>query len=146
MTEEKCGRLSDVKEIVYMCLFDALVGNHDRHGRNIGLIQAKPSQYELSPIYDNPSYIGIEVEYLLRSDLNPKGKLYTQNTTEPSLKDYLEEFSRLGHKEICEDFVAKVRSKWEAIMKLIEEPELSDKRKEAFKKLLLKREKELKIE
>lgn len=45
---DRCGRLSDTREFVFMCLFDALIGNHDRHGRNIGLIQSGPSNFHLS--------------------------------------------------------------------------------------------------
>ena len=37
--KEKVGRLEALKQFVLLCLFDALIGNHDRHGRNIGLIK-----------------------------------------------------------------------------------------------------------
>jgi serine/threonine protein kinase HipA of HipAB toxin-antitoxin module len=53
-----------------MCLFDALVGNHDRHGRNIALIETRKGHI-LSPFYDNPSYIGIEDHNLLLAEHNP---------------------------------------------------------------------------
>jgi len=146
VVNEKSGKLADVKEIIYMCLFDALIGNHDRHGRNIALIQTGPSNYTLSPTYDNPSYIGIESEFLLQADLNPKGKIFTMDSSEPTLKDYLIEFSRLGHQEMCKEFISITNKKWDQILSTIEKSELSDHRKTAFKKILNKRKMELKLE
>lgn len=139
---DKCGRLSDIREFVFMCLFDALIGNHDRHGRNIGLIQSGPSNFTLAPTYDNPSYIGIEAPYLLGADLNPKGKISTTTMNEPTFKDYVEEFDMLEYGEITRDFIKKVKSRWVEILSTINNSDLSESRKNAFKNILNKRAKE----
>ena len=140
---EKCGRLSDIREFIFMCLFDALIGNHDRHGRNIGLIQSGPSNFTLSPTYDNPSYVGIEATYLLGADLNPQGKISTKKKRNPTLKDYLEEFNENDYVEITSEFVKKVKSKWKEIEMIVETSYLSDQRRNAMMKILNKRYKEL---
>ena len=140
---EKCGRLIDIKKFIEMTLCDSLIGNHDRHGRNIGLIQKGPATFEMSPIYDNPSYIGIEDTILLGADLNPKGKIFTAKTQEPTLGDYIDEFCRLGFFEIVYDFIDQVKVKISQIRLLIEDSDISDKRKKAFIKLINKRMGEL---
>lgn len=140
---EKCGKLNDIKEFINMCLFDSLIGNHDRHGRNIGIIQSGPSSYALSPIYDNPSYIGIEAEYLLDADLNPKGSIKTSSSNEPTLLDYINEFNNAGHNEIVEDFIKKTNRIWPEILGIVNESKLSEKRKIAFIRILEKRKKEM---
>jgi hypothetical protein len=140
--KEKCGRITDIREFVLMCLFDSLIGNHDRHGRNIGLIQSGPSRFTLSPTYDNPSYVGIEAPYLLGADLNPKGKISTSTTNEPTFKDYVTEFNTLEYGEITNDFIKKIKSKWVEILSTIDDSDLSESRKNAFKNILNKRAKE----
>ncbi len=140
---EKCGRLADTKEFIFMCLYDALIGNHDRHGRNIGLVQSGPSNFTLSPTYDNPSYIGIEAAYLLSADLNPKGKIATTKTNEPTLSDYIEEFNIFEYGEITEDFIKKVKVKWEDVNLIIKTSDLSKPRKDAMNNILNKRYKEI---
>jgi hypothetical protein len=137
--KEKCGRLSDIKEFIFMCLFDALIGNHDRHGRNIGLVQNGPSSYSLSPTYDNPSYIGIEDEYLLGADLNPKGKIWTSKSKEATLRDYIDEFNGLEYEEITQDFIKKIKIKKNEIYLAIDKSDISELRKRAFKKIIEKR-------
>lgn len=141
--DEKCGRLSDTKEFINMCLFDAFIGNHDRHGRNLAIIQQGPSKYTLSPIYDNPGYIGIEETFLLGADLNPKGRICTLGTKEPTLKDYVEEFIRLGHEEVVTEFINKIKIKTEKIIEVVTKSDLSDTRKKAFLKIIEKRRKEI---
>lgn len=141
--KDKCGRLADVKTFILMCLFDALVGNHDRHGRNIGLVQNAPSSFALSPTYDNPSYIGIEAPFLLGADLNPKGKIRTSKTNEPTLKDYLNEFNILEYNEITDDFIKKVKLKWSEILSIVHDSDLTTPRRDALLTLLQKRFKEI---
>jgi hypothetical protein len=51
----KTQRAIDAEKLIDITLFDALIGNHDRHGRNLGLIQSSGG-YRLAPAYDNPSY------------------------------------------------------------------------------------------
>ncbi len=141
---EKCGSYIDIKNFIEMTMCDSLVGNHDRHGRNIALIQKDPALFQMAPVYDNPSYIGIEDDVLLGADLNPKGKIFTSLTNEPTLKDYVYEFTRLGFAEIVDGFIAKIKEKNEFIVELIEASNLSSKRKNAFLKIINKRIEEIK--
>jgi len=132
-------RKKDVDVFVNMCLFDALIGNHDRHGKNFGFVETSEGKI-LAPIYDNPSYVGIE-EFFLTSDLEPKGKIATHKTDNPSMKDYVREFKRLGFQEIIAIFHKRVKLK--EIFFLIDNAFISENRKNALKKLILKRHAEL---
>jgi len=138
---EKTGRPYDVKILVNTILFDALIGNHDRHGRNLALINT-PNGASLSPIYDNVSYLSLEKGNILKADFNPTGKISTQATKEPSMYDYIVELQRLGYKEHISEFYSKVRLP--QIDGLVEESFCSDLMKEAIHKLILKRYEELK--
>lgn len=133
--KDKTGKYSELVKFIKMCLFDALIGNHDRHGRNIGLIQSS-SNYILSPCYDNPSYLGIEDD-LLGADLNPIGKIHTSQSKEPTVSDYANDFINLGYKEPIEEFFDGINLK--KIKGLIESSFISKKRKEAFIRLITKR-------
>lgn len=139
--EEKVGRREPMKQFVFVCLFDALIGNHDRHGRNIALIETKKG-YELAPSYDNPSYMGIEEYSLLGAQHNPRGKIATSSTEEPTMRDYVVEFIEMGYKAWVEEFLKNVEQAH--IDKLIAESFLSEKRKQAFSSLINRRLMELK--
>jgi hypothetical protein len=108
--EEKVGRIEAMKQFIFLCLFDALIGNYDRHGRNIALI-ATNKGFKLAPFYDNPSYIGIEDQSLLLAQHNPKGKIATSLTNEPTMKDYIIEFDKMGFKEWLKEFRKKIDKK-----------------------------------
>jgi hypothetical protein len=139
--EEKTGKYVELKKFIKLCLFDALIGNHDRHGRNIGFIQSS-SNYILSPCYDNPSYLAIADDDFLGTDLNPRGKIYTSTTKEPVMADYINEFIRLGYKVEVQEFFKIISL--EKIQNLIEESFISQKRKQAFINLITKRYMEFK--
>lgn len=113
------GRLSEVQRFVELCLFDALIGNNDRHGRNLALITKSGGTRILSPFYDNPSYIGIADPMMFGTDIQPRGTIATATTGEPTLKDYVEEFNRLGHSQPIERFGQRVTSKAAAIFSTI---------------------------
>lgn len=138
---EQTGRYTELKKFIYMVLFDSLIGNNDRHGRNIGIIETKAKKF-LSPIYDNPSYLGGEIEALLGADHEPRGCIYVEGNEEPTMKDYVVEFYRLGHLEIVNDFHKKVVNNIQRISHLLENPFLSKKRKDALLRLIQKRLKE----
>jgi hypothetical protein len=104
--ENKIGHISAMKQFVLLCLFDALIGNHDRHGRNIGFIN-KPKGFELAPFYDNPSYLGIEEESFLLARHSPKGKIETSHSKEPTMREYVKEFIELGYVDWVKDFYKK---------------------------------------
>lgn len=132
-------RKKDINVFIEMCLFDALIGNHDRHGKNFGFIEKHEGKL-LAPIYDNPSYVGIE-ELFLTSDLEPKGKIATTEVENPSMKDYVIEFKKLGFQKIITGFQKRINLK--EIFFLINNAFISENRKNALKKLISKRHAEL---
>lgn len=137
---EKTGRPHDVSIIIKTILFDALIGNHDRHGRNLALILTAKS-ISLSPIYDNVSYLSLESGNMLKADFSPTGKISTSKTFEPSMRDYVKELKRLGHADEINEFYQRI--KLPQLYKLIDESFCSDV---AIKTLIGKRYQELQNE
>lgn len=135
---EQTGKLADVARFIEICLFDSLIGNHDRHGRNLGIIETSKTK-KLSPMYDNPSLFGTEQDFILTAHFNPSGCVWTSTSKEPKPKEYIEEFSRLGHKKVVSSFCARVVSRFPKIVELIDSSVLSHNRKKAFIKLLEQR-------
>lgn len=140
---EKTRRPHDVSIFVKTLLFDSLIGNHDRHGRNMGFVITS-TQCVLSPIYDNVSYLSLESGNMLKADFNPTGKINTKETYEPSMRDYVIELNRLGHHEEVKDFYKKLEL--HLLLKLIDNSYCSIEMKNAIKRLLIKRSEELKNE
>lgn len=140
---ETTKRRHDVIVFIKTVLFDALIGNHDRHGRNLAFIMTAKSP-SLSPIYDNVSYLSLESGNMLKADFNPTGKISTKDTYEPSMKDYVKEFKRLGYLETIKEFDQAIKP--EQIDVLIDESFCSSLMKDALKQLVRKRLKELKDE
>jgi hypothetical protein len=133
---KETGRYSDVSTFIDTCLFDALIGNHDRHGGNIGLIvTAKGTR--LSPIYDNPSHLGLESGKFLDMHWSPKGKIFTSEEVEPTAKDYVKEFIRLEQEEIVFEFIDRINES--EIMKIIDEGFCTPLMKKALKNLVNER-------
>lgn len=138
---EQTKRPFHVETFIQIALYDALIGNHDRHGRNLGFV-VMPSSTVLSPIYDNVSYLGLERGQMLKADFNPAGKIGTQsNQKEPGMKDYVHEFKRLGHDDVVKSFHAKI--KLPRIIEIIEHSFCSDLMKSALSRLVRKRFAEL---
>lgn len=125
--EKQTGRLSEIRKFIKICLFDALIGNHDRHGRNLGLISTT-NGYVLAPSYDNPSYFGT-AEFLAASH-SPRCTIATSFTHEPMMEDYIKEFMRLGFDEEIRKFKASLD--YEALNSLIKSSFISEERKNAF--------------
>lgn len=130
----------DLEAFFNAILFDALIGNHDRHGRNLAFV-VTPSKTNLSPIYDNVSYLSLLSGPILKADFNPTGRISTKETKEPSMLHYVNELKRLSQEELIQSFYSKV--KIQKIEQLIDKSFCSDLMKEAFKKLIQKRYKEL---
>lgn len=131
------GRLAEVHRFVEICLFDSLIGNHDRHGRNLAYLTKSGGTRILAPFYDNPSYLGIADEMLLGSDLQPKGTIFTKDSEEPTTKNYIVEFRRLQLSAAVESAKAKIISKTSQIFQLCNTyPFLSEKRKKALVRLI----------
>ncbi len=99
--------VEDVEMFLRALLFDALVGNHDRHGRNLALVITARKR-RLAPVYDNPSAIGLASGSLLRARFAPKGKIWTRDSREPEMKEYVEELLRLGKGNVVETFHAQI--------------------------------------
>ncbi len=137
---EQTGRLADAETFIRTCLFDALIGNHDRHGRNLGfLVTAKSTR--LAPIYDNTSALGLEHGDILKADWDPKSKIATMKSKEPTAKDYIEEFLRLGYKQTVASFKASLDLT--KVLALIDRSFCSELMKDAMKRLISKRYREV---
>ncbi len=143
ITKENTKRPYDIHILIKTILFDALIGNHDRHGRNLAFI-VNAAQTVLSPIYDNVSYLGLEQGSMLKADFDPKGKISTKISDEPSMKDYVKELCRLGYQEEATNFFLAIKLK--DIYELVEKSFCTDLMKIAIKKLITKRYEEMKNE
>ncbi len=133
----------DIKIFIKTILFDALIGNHDRHGRNLAFILTAKST-SLSPIYDNVSYLSLESGNMLKADFNPFGKISTKATQEPSMQDYVKELKRLNYHYDLEDFYRTI--KLPIILKCVDNSFCSSLMKVAMSNLIIKRFKELEDE
>ena len=125
----------EVKRIIEICLFDALIGNNDRHGRNLGLINTGKNK-TLAPMYDNPSYIGTAQEELLDIQFNISGCIQTSDSKEPKVKDYLKEFRQLGFSKVCAHFIERLINVSPKIIEEVNNSTISQRRKKAFIKYL----------
>ncbi len=123
----KTGRLSEIRKFLTLCLFDALIGNDDRHGRNLALIFTS-SGCLFSPCYDNPSFIARTI--WLGADLNSSGRIETSTSREPDINDYGEELIRLGYKDVLEEFIKNIGI--QKLESIVNSSFLSAKRKKAF--------------
>lgn len=133
---KETGRHADAEIFIKTCLFDSLVGNHDRHGRNLGLlVTAKGTS--LSPIYDNVSALGLEHGDFLKADWNPTGKIATKATLEPTSKDYIFEFVRLGYSNQVKAFIHHLQLP--KLLTLVDKSFCSELMKDAMKRLITKR-------
>jgi hypothetical protein len=134
------GRRIEQERFVYLTLADSLIGNHDRHGRNLGFIQT-PKGIQLAPFYDNPSYIGLDDDFMLGADLQLRGAIFTKQTNEPTLKDYVQEWNRLGYENVIIRFRQHVSLN--KIQDLVERSFIGEKRQKALMRLISQRQEEL---
>lgn len=140
---EKTQLPYDVRMFIKTVLFDSLIGNHDRHGRNLAfIITAK--NISLAPIYDNVSYLSLESGNMLKADFNPTGRISTSLTFEPSMCDYVKELKTLGFRDHVQEFYKSI--KLSQLHQLIAESFCSALMKEAIKALIEKRFAELENE
>jgi hypothetical protein len=137
---QQTNRRIDQENLVYLTLADSLIGNHDRHGRNLGFIRSAKGVL-LAPFYDNPSALALEEESLLGADLQPRGSIFTRDSDKPSMRDYVQEWKRLGYAEVVDRF--RSLCSLEKIHGLIEASYLSQKRKKALWRLIAARSEEL---
>ncbi len=140
---DKTQRPYDIKIFIRTVLFDALIGNHDRHGRNLAFIITAKNTI-LSPIYDNVSYLSLEKGNILKADFNPTGKISTSKTNEPSMRDYVKELKKLGYQTDIQEFYQTI--KMSHLLQLIDDSFCSPLMKDAIKRLTEKRFMELENE
>ncbi len=134
------NRPYDIEVFFNTLLFDALIGNHDRHGRNLAFL-VTPSKTILSPIYDNVSYLSLVSGEILRADFNPTGRIATRETKEPTMINYVKELKALEQADLVKHFLSRIKiSKLED---LITESYCSELMKNALKNLIRKRYQEL---
>jgi hypothetical protein len=137
---EQTGRRAEQERFVYLTLADSLIGNHDRHGRNLGFIQSVKGM-QLAPFYDNPSALAIEDDYMLGADLQPRGSIFTKESDEPTMLNYVIEWRRLGYGDIVEQFRRNLSLK--KIINLISGSHINEKRQQALLRLINQRSREL---
>lgn len=137
---EQTGRRIEQEKFVSLTLADSLIGNHDRHGRNLGFIRS-PKGMILAPFYDNPSGLALEGPSMLGADLRPRGSIFTRESNKPTMKDYVREWERLGYSEVTDQFRKNLSLK--KIEGLIQHSHLTEKRKNALFRLIQKRSQEL---
>ncbi len=133
----------DVNTFIKTILFDALIGNHDRHGRNLGFL-ISAHERTLSPIYDNVSYLSLEAGNMLKADFNPTGRIATEHTHNPSMTDYVRDLHNLGFDAVIHQFYNKINLK--KINTLIQQSFCSPLMQQALQTLFLKRYQEFKNE
>ncbi len=133
---KETGRPLDTRIFINTLLFDALIGNHDRHGRNLAFIVTSSST-KLSPIYDNVSYLSLETGPMLQADFNPTGRISTKEMFEPSMIDYVREFKRLGFQAEIDNFYKRLSIS--RINQLINDSFCSKLMKQAINRLIQKR-------
>lgn len=137
---EQTGRRIEQERFVYLTLADSLIGNHDRHGRNLGFIQSAKGM-QLAPFYDNPSALALEGHSMLGADLQPRGSIFTKETDKPTMKDYVREWKRLGFGDIVDRF--RKQHSLEKLQSLVVNAYISEKRQKALLRLFIKRSEEL---
>lgn len=140
LISEKTGRIEDCETFLRTCLFDALVGNHDRHARNLGFIVSARGM-KLAPIYDNTSALGLESGEMLKADWNPRGKVGAKHTGEPTMRDYCVDLKRMGYTDLIRNFRNDIDL--DEIETFIDLSFCTQLQKDAMKRLIHKRHKEL---
>ncbi|MDE3046581.1 MAG: HipA domain-containing protein [Verrucomicrobiota bacterium] len=135
------GDLLGIEQFIRLCLFDMLIGNHDRHGRNLALVHT-PKRKFLAPFYDNPSSLGMEEEWLLKAILEPCGKIHTTTSSEPKMQEYVTDFYQFGYSSVVSEFLLSIDLS--VIKDKISNSFISNMRKQAFWNLVLRRYQELK--
>ena len=138
--EREVGRYEAVVRFIEVCLFDSLIGNNDRHGRNLGLIR-EANGTMLAPFYDNPCYLAMEIPELLGAYHEPRGVIGTFETKEPVMKDYVKEWVRLGFKEEVINFAKRINLR--EVESLVTTSFLSNARKDAIFRLIQRRYQEI---
>jgi hypothetical protein len=123
----------DLQRFVSVCLFDSLIGNSDRHSRNLAYLY-KAGKYRLAPIYDSVSVmIAKKLSYQMIKDMDWSGKIRTKSSESPGFQDYVAEFRRLRLGKTVDLLPVKIKRNQKRIEQLIDDSRLS-----AINKFILK--------
>lgn len=129
--------VEDYRQFFRVLLFDALIGNHDRHGRNFAFVETASGK-RLAPIYDNPSALGQESGSVLKMQHEPRGKIWTYESKEPIMGDYLKEMHRLKVFSLAKE-VFKTLDIQKILSRISESHCLTQEMQNALKSLITKR-------
>ena len=129
--QQQTNTPNDIKKFVEICLFDAFIGNGDRHGRNLGIIDTGKNK-KLAPMYDNPSNFGVTPQDMLGWHFNISGCIWTASSEKPKIKDYVHEFKRLHLKNLCLQFINRIIKQFPFLIEEVKKSEISEDRKTAF--------------
>jgi hypothetical protein len=115
----------DLHQFISVCLFDSLIGNSDRHSRNLAYLY-KNGKYRLAPIYDNVSVmIAKKLSYSLIKNMDWGGKIRTKSSESPDFQNYIAEFRRLGLSKTLDSILAKIKKSAKQITALVDHSHLS---------------------
>lgn len=95
----------------------------------------------LNRVYDNPSALAVEDSSFLQADLQPRGCIFTADSDNPTMKDYIKEWNHLGYATTVDRFRENLSLK--KLEKIVHVSALSEKRKKAFLTLMTKRSQEI---
>ncbi len=133
---KKINEISDFKEkdinsFIKILMFDAVIGNDDRHSKNLAFLK-DGYKIGLSPCYDNcPSVVFlVDKKYEINKDDSVAGVISVSNECGDNVTNYVTELVRLGYKS---DVINLLKSINELeISKIIDDRKLGD-RGECFK-------------
>lgn len=145
------------KDFFNMLIFDALIGNSDRHHSNWAVLVSPPGSIEFSPLYDNgsslccyvneadiDSYLGKDIlrfNGLVDTRSRSRIRIHLNDKKEPTHREMLEHLSSSKHRCYCEDTIEKINQNItsQKIIDMLNEYSddlLSTKKKELISKFL----------
>lgn len=148
------------KEFMQMMIFDALIGNSDRHHSNWAVIVSSDNSIKFSPLYDNGSSLcsyvkETDIDDILGKDTRRFVSLVTSKSKsrirvdmrtkkEPEYIDVLKCLFHGDYRNYCAPIVEKINERMteaniKALLNEYSDNILSDKRKDLILKFLIKK-------
>lgn len=145
------------KDFFNMIVFDALIGNSDRHHSNWAVLFSTPTDIKFSPLYDNgsslccyinemdiDSYLGKDIfrfNALVDTRSKSRIRINLNDKKEPSHREMLEFISKSTYNIYCKEIVDRInqnltRQKIQDILNEYSNDLLSPKRKELISKFI----------